>query len=133
MASTSGAQKINSIKNTGPTLSLKMNFSGDITESYQFSGVLGAKLTGETEKPDPVCENTSTFQYALFREKKSLEVWLVLKCTIEGQKLEYRPQRFFIDPTLPTQSVEIPSLSLKLKKIMLQIAELKLKTKKLKK
>ncbi len=114
-------------------IKVKMTFSGDLTESYDFDGKLGDRLIGISEKPEPVCENTSTFQIVLYRDKNSLEIWLRLKCTVNGQKIEFRPGRFFIDPLIADQSLLLPSQSEKFKKISIQFSELEIKTYKSKK
>lgn len=110
-----------------PQISIKMSLSGDIANSYQFSGPLGSPLKGEPEKPESPCENTSTFNQVLYRSQKSLQIWMTLKCTISGQSFEFKPQRFFIDLQKPDAIITLPAQSEAFKKIMIQISEVQIK------
>lgn len=109
-----------------PTISIKMSLSGDMSNSYQFSGPLGSALKGEPEKPEG-CENTSTFHQVIYRAKKSLQVWMTLKCNISGQSFEFKPQRFFVDLQKPDQVISLPAQSESFKKIEIQLSEIQIK------
>jgi hypothetical protein len=108
-------------------ISVKMTFSGDLAEVYQFDGPLASRLLGETEKPNPVCENTSFFREALYNERRSLEVWIDLLCTIEGQKKQFKVHRFFVDLKNFEKAIELAPLSEKFKKISVLLEELVIK------
>jgi hypothetical protein len=128
--SLSSAQAQKNKKKFGQKISIKMSFSGDLAEAYQFDGNLGDRLKGETENQNSLCKNTTTFRSALYRNQKSIEVWIQLLCTIQGQKSEYNPHRFFIDPLKPDQTVTLPAQSEKLKKISIHITDLEVKANK---
>lgn len=110
-----------------PQISVKMSLSGDMSNSYQFSGALGSSLKGAPEKAEGACENSSTFQNVLYRKKKAVQVWMVLKCSISGQSFEFKPQRFFIFLDQPDQTIQLPALSETFKKISVQLSELQIK------
>lgn len=129
--STAWSQKIN--KFFVPQISVKMSLSGDMSNSYQFSGPLGSAIKGEPEKPDGACENSSTFNQVLYRSKKSLQIWMSLKCTIAGQSFAFKPQRFFVDLKKPDTPVILPAQSTAFKKISIQLSEIQIKDSKDKK
>lgn len=110
-----------------PLISLKMSISGDMSNSYQFSGPLGSSIKGEPEKSDGTCENHSTFNQVFYRSKKALQIWMVLKCNVSGKTFEFKPQRFFVDPKLPEQNVTLPAQSESFKKLQIQISEIQIK------
>jgi len=110
-----------------PQISVKMSLSGDMSNSYQFSGPLSSVIKGEPEKADAACENSSSFNQVLYRKRKSLQVWMSLKCTITGQSFEFKPQRFFIDLKKPETPVVLPAQSASFKKISIQLSEIQIK------
>lgn len=110
-----------------PQISVKVSLSGDMSNSYQFSGALGSPLKGEPEKPDGACENTSTFDQVLYQAKKSLQVWMTLKCTVAGQAFQFKAHRFFIDLKNPDQTISLPAQSDSFKKILIQLSEIQIK------
>jgi hypothetical protein len=110
-----------------PTISIKMSLSGDMSNSYQVSGPLGSSLKGEPEKADGACENNSTFNQVIYRSKKSLQVWMTLKCSVSGQTFIFKPQRFFIDLQKPDQIVSLPAQSESFKKIEIQLSDIQIK------
>ena len=118
------AEKTTANKFFVPKISVKMTLTGDLSEAYQFAGPLGDRLEGASEKPDSVCQNTSSFRQVLHRQEKAIQVWMSLKCGAEGQSFEYRPQPFFISLKRPDQVISIPVLSEKFRKISLQLSEL---------
>lgn len=104
-----------------------MSLSGDMNNSYQFSGPLGASLKGEPEKPEGACENNSTFNQVIYRKKKSLQIWMSLKCAVAGQSFTFKPQRFFIDLQKPDQIISLPAQSDSFKKIQIQFSDIQIK------
>ncbi len=123
------AQKNPAKKFFVPQISVKMSFSGDLNEVYQFAGPLGNQLKGTPEKPDSACENTSSFQQVLYRQKKCLQIWTTLKCGPNGQSFEYKPHRFLIDLKSPEKLIFLPVLSEKFRKISLQVSDIQIKDK----
>ncbi len=112
-----------------PQISVKMSLDGDINEAYQFAGPLGSRLKGAVEKPDSVCENESSFRQVLHAKQKSLEIWMRLKCTSNGQTFEYQPSRFFVNLKAPEKVIVLPVLSEKFRKISVSLSDLQIKDK----
>ncbi len=113
-------------------ISAHMNLIGDLNESYQFDGLVGDHLTGVPQNPTSSCEAHSTFNSVLYKEKKMLEVWVDLACTIQGQKMNLKPHRFFIENKADLQSINWPVFDEKIKKLTVQIQDLTIKTPKVK-
>lgn len=120
----SGAQKQ---KFFTPQIAIKMTLSGDMSNVYQFSGPLGSPLKGEPEKPDAACENISTFHQVIYQKKRSVQIWMTLKCSVSGQTFEFRPQRFFMDASVSEQAFSLPAQSENFKKISMVLSELQIK------
>ncbi|MBC7420751.1 MAG: hypothetical protein H7328_08485 [Bdellovibrio sp.] len=114
------------------SISLKMNMTGDLTEAYQFDGTLGDLLLGAAVSPTPVCENKSTFREVLYNQKKMVEVWMDLSCLVQGQKIQLKPHRFFMELKSDIQTTELSFFSEKIKKLKLEIQDLTIKAPKLK-
>ena len=118
------------------TISLKLSFSGDINETYQFDGRLGERLIGVAESSEgpgkSKCENKSLFRQVIYREKKALEIWTELVCTIQGQITEAKPHRQFVDIKVEPQVIMLPAFSKELKNIQLKIQDIIIKPPKLK-
>ncbi|MBC7740815.1 MAG: hypothetical protein H7061_01365 [Bdellovibrionaceae bacterium] len=110
------------------TISLKMTFSGDLSEAYQFDGILGDHLFGVPEKTDSKCENKSLFRAVIYQQKKMIEVWVNLTCTLQGQKLNLKPHRFFVERKEDVQNINWPVFDEKIKKVNVQIQGLLVKT-----
>lgn len=110
-----------------PQISIKMTLSGDMSNTYQFNGALGDFIIGEPENAEGSCENTSSFQKVLYRQKKSIQVWMRLKCTISEQSFSFKPQRFFVELDKPTSTFSLPAQSEKFQKISIQLSEIQLK------
>ncbi len=110
-----------------PMISIKMSLSGDMSNSYQFSGPIGSSIKGEPEKTDGSCENSSIFNQVIHRFKKTLQIWMTLKCNVAGQTFTYKPDRFFIDLQKTDQKIILPALSETFKKIEIQLSEIQIK------
>ncbi len=119
-------------RSSAQTISLKMTFEGDLNESYQFSGRLGEYLLGVPEKASSACENKSLFRQVIYREKKSLELWIDLLCTIQGQKVQLKPDRIFVDIKTDPQTTQLAAFTEVAKKIQLRIEDVLIKPPKLK-
>ncbi len=109
-------------------ISFKMSFDGDLQDTFNLTGDLGANLIGESKKPNPVCEPQVLVREALYREKKSIEIWLRLLCTFDAQKKEFKYNRFFIHPEKSINEISLPAQFDKLKKITLKIEDLEIKS-----
>lgn len=101
--------------------------SGDFEGHYSFNGPLGALIKGSPYEGTPPCEVSSLFRSVKYREKKSLEAWLTLECTFEGQKSSYKTHRIFIPLDKPDTKIQLPMLAKNLKNVHLQFQELSLK------
>lgn len=110
-----------------PQIAIKMTLSGDMSNVYQFSGPLGSALKGEPEKSDGACENTSTFHQVIYQKKRSIQIWMTLKCSISGQIFEFRPQRFFMDAAATEQTFSLPAQSENFRKISMVLSDVQIK------
>jgi hypothetical protein len=113
----------------GESITVSLDVSGDVSGNFDFSGPLGSEIEGQevAQAKKSTCQMEAQFRRALYRQKNSLEVWLNLKCTEEGQKKSYRPSRFFIDPALDENEIQLPILDRQLKKLYLKFHDLSLK------
>lgn len=107
-------------------VSVHLKMSGDLTAEYDLDGPLGSELEAAGSKPDSVCAVHATFRKSLYRSRVSLETWLRLDCTFEGQKRTYRPHRIFLDPEKPEQVFQLPMLAKNLKNVRLEFQNLSL-------
>ena len=112
-----------------PKISVKMALSGDIDDTFQFAGPLGSQLLGAGEKPESVCENKSSFQQVIHAKEKSVQIWMPLKCTANGQSFEFQPYRFFVNMKTPEKVIVLPVLSEKFRKISVTLTDLQIKDK----
>lgn len=108
-------------------ISGRLLISGDFEGHYSFNGPLGAVIKGSPYEGTPPCEVSSLFRSVKYREKKSLEAWLTLECTFEGQKSSYKTHRIFIPLDKPDTKIQLPMLAKNLKNVHLQFQELSLK------
>ncbi len=122
-------------KNT-PTLtpieniSVKMFATGDLQEEYDFTGPMGAKLKASSKSTVPVCSFSSLFRKVQYRGKPSIEAWLALDCTFEGQKSSYKPHRIYLSLDKTSKKIKLPMLAKNLKNVQLEFQELSLKSRK---
>ena len=107
-------------------VSVHLKISGDLTAEYDLDGPLGSEIESTDNKPESVCAVRATFRKSLYRSRVSLETWLRLDCTFEGQKRTYRPHRIFLDPEKSEQDVRLPMLAKNLKNVSLEFQNLSL-------
>ena len=123
-------------KNTIPKLSKSEQISvimfatGDFTEKYEFTGPMGVEIIAGSVNPDPICNIISLFRKVKYRETKSIEAWLRLECTFEGQKSIYKAHRIYLNLEESVQKVKLPRLAKNLKNVQLEFRELSLKSNK---
>ena len=119
--------KVAVVKNSVQTVSAKITYSGDLSGVYQFDGDLGSQLLGSPEKPGYNCDNKAKFQLVTIEQKQKIQLALDLICTIEGQKIEFRPQLFLLDPQQTERQLELPALNKKIKKVTILIQDFSIK------
>ena len=107
-------------------VSVHLKLSGDLTADYDLDGPLGSEIEAAGSKTDSVCAVKATFRKSLYRATVSLETWLRLDCTFEGQKRTYRPHRIFLDLAKAEQKVQLPMLAKNLKNVRLEFQNLSL-------
>ena len=111
-------------------ISVHMLVSGDLKGEYDFSGPLGAEITASSDISDPVCNFSSLFRKVKYRTKNSVEAWIKLDCTFEGQKSTYKIHRIYLSLDQTQQKVRLPMLAKNLKNVQLEFQELSLKSSK---
>lgn len=107
-------------------VSVHVKLTGDLTAEYDLDGPLGSEIEAAENKPDSVCAIKATFRKSLYRSRESLETWLRLECTFEGQKRTYHPHRIFLDTAKTEQAVQLPMLAKNLKKVRVEFQNLSL-------
>ncbi|MBY0553436.1 hypothetical protein K2P97_02835 [bacterium] len=105
----------------------RLLISGDFEGHYSFNGPLGVLIKGSPYEGAPPCEVSTLFRAVKYREKKSLEAWLTLECTFQGQKSTYKTHRIFIPIDKTDTKIQLPMLAKNLKNVHLQFQELSLK------
>lgn len=111
-------------------ISVHMSVSGDLKGEYDFSGPLGAEIIASSDNIEPICNFSSLFRKLKYRGKNSVEAWLKLDCTFEGQKSTYKTHRIYLDLDQDRQKVKLPMLAKNLKNVQLEFQELSLKSSK---
>lgn len=115
------------VKNLVQKVSAKITYSGDLSGVYQFEGDLGSTLLGAPEKSGYNCDNKAQFLLVTVEQKQKVQLALDLICTIEGQKIEFRPQLFLLDPQQTDRQLELPTLNKKIKKVTILIQDFSIK------
>lgn len=105
----------------------RLLISGDFKGHYSFNGPVGGLIKGIPYEGTPPCEISSLFRSTKHRGKNSLEAWLTLDCTFEGQKSSYKTHRIFIPLDNTDIKIQLPMLAKNLKNVHLQFQELSLK------
>ncbi len=108
------------------SISTHIKLSGDLSDEFDFDGMLGSEIEGTPSKPESVCAARAIFRKSLYRSRPALEFWLTLECTIEGQKRSYKPHRIFLDPSKTEQDIRLPMLASNLKKVRIEFQNLSL-------
>lgn len=108
------------------SISVAVVVSGDISGQYDFAGPLGADIEASAAKPETVCTMSALFRKAIYRSHSAIETWLTLICTFDGQKYLYKPNRFYVNPELEEQKIQLPMLDQKLKSVILKFQNLSL-------
>lgn len=111
-----------------PKISVKMSFSGDLSQTYQFDGVLGEKILGVSDKTPGFCENKSLFKLSNHKKNKFLEAWIELDCIDKGQNKKIILQRILFNLKALPYKANLLSLSEQIKKTQINISEVILKT-----
>lgn len=115
-----------------------MVFSGDFNQSYQFDGLLGDSIPGvpalsptssQALTGVSPCDAQALFRLVTVSGQKKIETWIRLNCLSDGQKIEYKLPRLFIDLKASEKKHILAPLSTKLKKLAVQITEFNLKLK----
>lgn len=115
------------VKNNVQTVTAKLTYEGDLTGVYQFDGDLGSILMGAPEKPGYNCDNKARFLLVTQEQKQKVQLALDLICTIEGQKMQFRPQLFFLNPQQTEGQIELSALNKKIKKVTIRIQDFSIK------
>ncbi len=112
------------------TISVRIQASGDLQGEYELSGPLGEVIPGRSEGAEKPCQISSLFRKVVYRNQQSIEVWLSLDCTFEGQKSTYKPHRFYLQVKQVQQKIKLPMLAKNLKNVQFEFRELSLKSSK---
>ena len=94
------------------------------------SGPLGGVILGRIKGAETPCQISSLFRKVVYRNQQSIEVWLRLDCTFEGQKSTYKTHRFYLQANQDPQKIKLPMLAKNLKNVQLEFRELSLKSRK---
>ncbi|MEK6627978.1 MAG: hypothetical protein AABY53_05080 [Bdellovibrionota bacterium] len=116
----SAQNKPNALKNTPQNISVRMFTSGDFVGEFNFSGPLGSKIPGNAAETDSVCQFSSLFRKVMYRNKNSVEAWLTLECTFQGQKNTYKAHRIYLELKDTAQKIRLPMLDKNLKNVRLE-------------
>ncbi len=110
----------NSSKVTAQNISSRMFASGDFQGEYNFSGPLGGQIPATAAGTEATCQFSSLFRKVMYRKKNSVEAWLTLDCTFEGQKNTYKTHRIYLELKDTAQKIRLPMLDKKLKNVRLE-------------
>lgn len=109
-------------------ISVSMFASGDLEGEYDFEGAMGESITASSSVNEQPCRITSLFRRLKYRGANSVEAWLTLNCTFEGQKSTYKTHRVYLSLDKRTQKIKLPRLAKNLKNVQLEFRELTLKS-----
>lgn len=124
------AKSVDNISKPLESISVKLLLSGSLNGEYNFSGPMGAQIKASSDATDPICSISSLFRKVKYRGIKSLEAWLTLDCTFEGQKGTYKAHRIYLSLDKPKQTVKLPVLAKNLKNVVLEFHDISLKVSK---
>ena len=110
-------------------ISVQIVASGDLQGAYEFTGPLG-ELISAISSDEKMCQISSLFRKVNHRGIDSIEAWLSIICTIEGQKTSYKTHRIYLQLNPSVQRIKLPMLAKNLKNVQLEFSELYLKSSK---